>query len=115
MGYARPRPERLPERDRRLLGGAYRRRPILDACGEKRAVIGCLSLGGYMSLAFHARHAERTRALMLFDTGPGFKMTLARPGTRAPACAPTISMPAASSPSASATRCARAGIVTRPA
>src|SRR5689334_9035542 len=30
---------------------------ILDACGEKRAVIGGLSLGGYMSLAFHVRHA----------------------------------------------------------
>src|SRR5262245_38647346 len=26
MGYARPRPERLPERDRRLLRSAYRRR-----------------------------------------------------------------------------------------
>ena len=31
-----------------------------------------------MSLAFHARHAERTRALMLFDTGPGFKKDDAR-------------------------------------
>ena len=51
---------------------------ILDACGEQRAVIGGLSLGGYMSLAFHARHAERTRALMLFDTGPGFKRDDAR-------------------------------------
>ena len=51
---------------------------ILDACGEKRAIIGGLSLGGYMSLAFHARHADRTRALMLFDTGPGFKKDDAR-------------------------------------
>ena len=31
-----------------------------------------------MSLAFHARHAERTRGLMLFDTGPGFKKDGAR-------------------------------------
>ena len=51
---------------------------ILDACGENSAVIGGLSLGGYMSLAFHARHAARTRALMLFDTGPGFKKDDAR-------------------------------------
>jgi pimeloyl-ACP methyl ester carboxylesterase len=46
---------------------------ILDACGETRAIIGGLSLGGYMTLAFHLRHPERCRALMLFDTGPGFK------------------------------------------
>ena len=31
-----------------------------------------------MSLAFHARHAERSRALMLFDTGPGFTKDDAR-------------------------------------
>ena len=29
---------------------------ILDAVGAKRAVIGGLSLGGYMSLAFHLAH-----------------------------------------------------------
>jgi pimeloyl-ACP methyl ester carboxylesterase len=29
---------------------------ILDACGERRAVIGGLSLGGYMSLAFNLAH-----------------------------------------------------------
>jgi len=46
---------------------------ILDACGAKRAVIGGLSLGGFMSLAFHLAHPERTAALMLFDTGPGYK------------------------------------------
>ena len=51
---------------------------ILDACGEARAVIGGLSLGGYMTLAFHLRHKDRCRALMLFDTGPGFKKTEAR-------------------------------------
>src|SRR5690606_32356768 len=44
---------------------------ILDACGIERAVIGGLSLGGYMSLAFHLAYPERVRALMLFDTGPG--------------------------------------------
>ncbi|MGE4048183.1 MAG: alpha/beta fold hydrolase [Acetobacteraceae bacterium] len=51
---------------------------ILDAAGESRAVIGGLSLGGYMTLAFHLRHPGMCRALMLFDTGPGFKKDEAR-------------------------------------
>jgi pimeloyl-ACP methyl ester carboxylesterase len=46
---------------------------ILDACGVERAVIGGLSLGGFMSLAFHLAHPQRVIALMLFDTGPGYK------------------------------------------
>ncbi len=46
---------------------------VLDACGAGRAVIGGLSLGGYMSLAFYVAHPERTAALMLFDCGPGYK------------------------------------------
>lgn len=46
---------------------------ILNACGIQRAVIGGLSLGGYMSLAFHHAHPAMTRALMIFDTGPGFR------------------------------------------
>jgi pimeloyl-ACP methyl ester carboxylesterase len=51
---------------------------ILDACDTPNAIIGGLSLGGYMTLAFHLRHADRCRALMLFDTGPGFKKNEAR-------------------------------------
>ena len=51
---------------------------VLDACGARRAVIGGLSLGGVMSLAFHRAHPERVRALMLFDTGPGFRNPEAR-------------------------------------
>jgi pimeloyl-ACP methyl ester carboxylesterase len=51
---------------------------ILDACQLERAVIGGLSLGGYLSLAFHLAHPERVRALMLFDTGPGYKNPKAR-------------------------------------
>jgi pimeloyl-ACP methyl ester carboxylesterase len=51
---------------------------VLDACGVERAVIGGLSLGGIMSLAFHIAHRERVRALMLFDTGPGFRNPDAR-------------------------------------
>src|SRR5437868_1655819 len=51
---------------------------VLDTSGEERAIIGGLSLGGVMSLAFHLAHPERTRALMLFDTGPGFRNPEAR-------------------------------------
>lgn len=46
---------------------------ILDAAGEQAAVIGGLSLGGYLSLAFNIRHPERVVALVLCDTGPGYK------------------------------------------
>src|SRR5436309_3776243 len=51
---------------------------VLHACGIERAVIGGLSLGGVMSLAFHLAYPERVRALMLFDTGPGFRNPEAR-------------------------------------
>lgn len=53
---------------------------VLDACGEERAIVGGLSLGGYLSLAFHLAHPGRTRALMLFDTGPGYNNADAREG-----------------------------------
>ena len=53
---------------------------LLDACGEKRAVIAGHSLGGYMSLAFHLAHPERVKALILLDTGPGYKKDDARAG-----------------------------------
>lgn len=51
---------------------------LLDTVGARKAIVAGLSLGGYMSLAFHASHPERVRALMLFDTGPGFKNDEAR-------------------------------------
>lgn len=51
---------------------------ILDAAGAREAVVGGLSLGGYMTLAFHYAHPERCRALILCDTGPGYK----NPATR---------------------------------
>jgi pimeloyl-ACP methyl ester carboxylesterase len=51
---------------------------ILDAVGAERAIIGGLSLGGYMSLAFYRAHPERARALLIIDTGPGFKKDDAR-------------------------------------
>lgn len=46
---------------------------LLDAVGAERAIVGGLSLGGYMSLAFYRAHPERVRALLIIDTGPGFK------------------------------------------
>jgi pimeloyl-ACP methyl ester carboxylesterase len=46
---------------------------ILDACGVETAVVGGLSLGGYLSLAFHLAHPARVCALALFDTGPGYR------------------------------------------
>lgn len=48
-------------------------RDVLDQAGADRAVVGGLSLGGYLSLAFHLAHPDRVSALLLFDTGPGFK------------------------------------------
>jgi pimeloyl-ACP methyl ester carboxylesterase len=53
---------------------------LLDAIGARTAIIAGLSLGGYMSLAFNARVPDRVRALMLFDTGPGYKSETARDG-----------------------------------
>jgi pimeloyl-ACP methyl ester carboxylesterase len=53
---------------------------LLDAHGVEQAVIGGLSLGGYMSLAFHLVHPQRVKALMLFDTGPGYRKDDARAG-----------------------------------
>ncbi len=51
---------------------------LLRHYGIERAVIGGLSLGGYMSLAFQLAHPEMVGALMLFDTGPGFRNADAR-------------------------------------
>src|SRR6185437_1724141 len=51
---------------------------VLDACGVESAVIGGLSLGGVMSLGFHIAHPARVRALLLCDTGPGFRNPDAR-------------------------------------
>jgi len=51
---------------------------LLDEVGAESAIVGGLSLGGYMSLAFHRTHPERVRALLIIDTGPGFKKDDAR-------------------------------------
>jgi pimeloyl-ACP methyl ester carboxylesterase len=51
---------------------------ILDAAGADRAVVGGMSLGGYLSLAFHLVHPQRVAALVLVDTGPGYRNDEAR-------------------------------------
>ena len=51
---------------------------LLDEVGAKKAIVGGLSLGGYMSLAFYRAHPERVSALLIIDTGPGFKKDDAR-------------------------------------
>ena len=56
---------------------------ILDAVGAETAIIGGLSLGGYMSLAFAATYPQRVRALLIIDTGPGYTSDTARDGWNA--------------------------------
>lgn len=51
---------------------------LLDHVKADRAIVGGLSLGGYMSLAFYRLHPERVRALLIIDTGPGFRKDEAR-------------------------------------
>jgi pimeloyl-ACP methyl ester carboxylesterase len=46
---------------------------VLDFYDIETAAVGGLSLGGYLSLAFYARHPGRVDRLLLFDTGPGYK------------------------------------------
>ncbi len=56
---------------------------LLDLLGAPRAVLGGMSLGGYLSLLFCARHPERVAALVLVDCGPGFRDNAAREGWNA--------------------------------
>ncbi len=51
---------------------------VLDAGGARRAVLGGMSLGGYLSLAFHLANPQRVAALVLVDTGPGYRNDAAR-------------------------------------
>ncbi len=53
---------------------------LLRHLGVERAVIGGLSLGGYISLEFQLAHPEMTRALILCNTGPGYRKDDARAG-----------------------------------
>lgn len=51
---------------------------LLDAVGAERAILGGMSLGGFLSLRFRLRHPERVLGLVLVDTGPGFRDAAAR-------------------------------------
>ena len=53
---------------------------LLRHLGIGRAVIGGLSLGGYVSLAFYLAHPEMVRALVICDSGPGYRNAEAREG-----------------------------------
>ena len=51
---------------------------LLGLLNVPRAVIGGLSMGGYMSLQFALAHPEKTAALIICDTGPGYRNVDAR-------------------------------------
>lgn len=51
---------------------------LLDTVGVAQAVVGGMSLGGYLSLEFLLAYPERTAGLILVDTGPGFKKPAGR-------------------------------------
>jgi len=53
-------------------------RALLRHVGVERAVIGGLSLGGYASLDFYVAHPEMVRALVICDSGPGYRNPEAR-------------------------------------
>jgi pimeloyl-ACP methyl ester carboxylesterase len=53
-------------------------RALLEHCGIERAVVGGLSLGGYVSLAFYLAHPETVHALVICDSGPGYRNAEAR-------------------------------------
>lgn len=53
---------------------------LLRHLGVEKAVIGGLSLGGYLSLEFAVAHPEMLRALVLCNTGPGYRKDEARAG-----------------------------------
>lgn len=53
---------------------------ILDAESVNQAVLIGHSLGGYLSLRFHHRWPGRVSALVLVDTGPGYRNEQARAG-----------------------------------
>jgi pimeloyl-ACP methyl ester carboxylesterase len=48
-------------------------RQLLDLLGVEKAVVGGLSMGGYESLRFYLTHPEMVAALILMDTGPGYR------------------------------------------
>jgi pimeloyl-ACP methyl ester carboxylesterase len=53
---------------------------LLRYLDVERAVIGGLSLGGYLSLEFQHAHPQMVRAMVLCNTGPGYRKDEAREG-----------------------------------
>jgi 3-oxoadipate enol-lactonase len=53
---------------------------LLDSLGIERAAVGGLSMGGYVSLAFAARHPARLERLILADTRAAADSDVARAG-----------------------------------
>jgi pimeloyl-ACP methyl ester carboxylesterase len=49
--------------------------------GDMAAILN--AVGAYMSMAFHLKHPERVKALLIIDTGPGYKSDAAREGWNA--------------------------------
>jgi pimeloyl-ACP methyl ester carboxylesterase len=58
-------------------------RVLSAAVGSEPAVVGGLSFGGLLSMHFALSHPSRARALLLVDTGPGFKNPEAQAGWEA--------------------------------
>ena len=46
---------------------------LVKSLGINKAVFGGLSMGGYISLRFYLQHPETVVALMVMDTGPGYR------------------------------------------
>ena len=46
---------------------------LLLHLGIKKAVVGGLSLGGYLTIHFYHQHPEMTAAIILMGTGPGYR------------------------------------------
>lgn len=51
---------------------------LLDHLQLQQVILCGLSLGGYLSLAFHLAHPQRVRALSLVSCGPGYRNDEAR-------------------------------------
>lgn len=48
-------------------------RALLDHLDAEAAIVGGLSMGGVIALTYYFKHPERVRALILADSGPGFR------------------------------------------
>ena len=51
---------------------------LLGHLGVQKGIVGGLSMGGVVAMTFYLKHHHRVRALVLADTGPGFRNPEAR-------------------------------------